>query len=121
MFAPIMGMRVEMAREIASAFAGGMAMGAECGAVTGARMIIGIKYGKTRDRDVRAEEKTFAKLAEFMAEFQSRHDHILCSPPQETDMSTSEGINDAKRRGHFTHRCPRFVAFSVEILESLLE
>ena len=40
-YAEEMGMSVENARKVASAFAGGMGMGTECGAVTGAFMVIG--------------------------------------------------------------------------------
>ncbi|KAF5433925.1 putative redox-active protein [Candidatus Methanophagaceae archaeon] len=33
-------------------------MGETCGAVTGAFMVLGVKYGKTRIEDERAKEKT---------------------------------------------------------------
>lgn len=120
-FAPTMEMSVLTARRISAAFAGGMAIGAECGAVTGAFMVIGMKYGKTKDRDMQADERTFAKLAEFIDQFQARHGQILCSALLETDMATSKGIEEAKRKGHFTRRCPLFVASAVEILEKLLD
>lgn len=120
-FAPAIGISVEMARKISAPFAGGMAIGAECGAVTGALMVIGMRYGKTTDRDMKADEQTFAKSTEFFTEFQARHGHMVCSRPLETDTGTAEGLEKAKLQGHFTHRCPHFVASSVKILEDILD
>jgi hypothetical protein len=45
-YSPTMGLPVEQARRVAAAFAGGMGMGSECGAVTGAFLVIGMKHGK---------------------------------------------------------------------------
>ena len=50
-YAPSMGMPEDIAKRVAAAFAGGMGMGSECGAVTGAFLVIGMKYGKTKDKD----------------------------------------------------------------------
>ena len=42
----------EMALKVSGAFGGGMGhLGETCGAVTGAFMLIGLKYGKTRVED----------------------------------------------------------------------
>ena len=62
-YGPSLGLPVEQARKVAAAFAGGMGMGSECGAVTGAFMVIGMKYGKTADTDSRADNETFKRLA----------------------------------------------------------
>jgi len=67
-----------MARCVAAAFAGGMGMGSECGAVTGAFMVIGLKYGKTVDKDSGADQETFERVAEFIKEFKAKHNHIGC-------------------------------------------
>jgi len=58
-YAPSLGMTIEQARRVAAAFAGGMGMGSECGAITGALMVIGLKYGKTLDSDSQANVVTF--------------------------------------------------------------
>lgn len=120
-FASSFGMEIKEARRIAAAFAGGMGMGAECGAVTGALMVIGMRYGKTRNKDPKADEETFAKSAEFIKEFRARHNQLRCSALLGTNMSTPEGISKAERMGYFVSRCPHFVSSSVEILEKLLD
>jgi len=46
------GMNREMALKVSGAFGGGMGhLGETCGAVTGAFMLVGLKYGKTRVED----------------------------------------------------------------------
>jgi C_GCAxxG_C_C family probable redox protein len=119
-YAPAMGMPVETARRVAAAFAGGMGMGSECGAVTGAFMVIGIKYGKTRDEDSRADKQTFKKLAEFVQEFKAKYKHIGCSELLETDMGTPEGVKEAADKGLFKARCPAYVKTAAELLENII-
>ncbi len=119
-YAPSMGMSQETARRVAAAFAGGMGMGTECGAVTGAFMVIGLKYGKTEENDPRADEKTFAKVKEFAEEFTARHEHIDCSALLRVDMSTPEGVKEAVGKGLFTSACPKFVHSAGVILDKIL-
>lgn len=119
-YAPAMGMTVQEARRVAAAFAGGMKIGAECGAVTGALMVIGLKYGKTVESDPAADRETGAKVAELLREFQARHRHLGCSALLGTDMGTAAGIKQAAGKGYFTSRCPEYVRSAAEILERIL-
>lgn len=120
-FASSLGIEVKTARRIAAAFAGGMGRGSECGAVTGALMVIGMRYGKTKSKDPKADEKTFAKTSEFIREFRARHIQVRCSALLGTNMGTPEGISKAEQMGYFISRCPNYVSSSVEILEKLLD
>ncbi len=119
-YAPSMGMTVQQARKVAAAFAGGMGMGSECGAVTGALMVIGMKYGKTVDSDSHADGETFKHVAELVTEFKARHKHIGCSELLESDMGTPEGVKKAADKGYFTSRCPGYVKTAAEILDKIL-
>jgi len=120
-FASSFGMEAVTARKIAAAFAGGMGRGSECGAVTGALMVIGMRYGKNKAKDAKADEKTFAKGAEFIKEFKARHLQVKCSALLGINMGTPEGVKKAEQMGYFTSRCPNYVSSSVEILEKLLD
>jgi len=119
-YAPEFGLSVENARKVSAAFAGGMGMGSECGAVTGAFMVIGMKYGKTRDDDSRADSETFKRMADFVKEFKAMYGHSECSALLETDMSTPEGVKEAAGKGYFTSRCPVFVKTASLILEKVM-
>ena len=76
-------------------------MGSDCGAVTGAIMVIGMKHGKTRDDDSRADNETFKRIAKFVQEFKAKHEHTDCSVFLGTDMGTQEGVSDAAGKGNF--------------------
>lgn len=119
-YAPSMGMPVPLARRVAAAFAGGMGVGAQCGAVTGAFMVIGMKYGKTENQDSEADRETLARLGEFVREFKSKHGHLGCSSLLGVDMATPEGVKEAERRGLFATECPKFVRTAAEILDRIL-
>jgi len=119
-YGPAMGLSVTQARKVAAAFAGGMGMGSECGAITGAYMVIGMKYGKTTESDSRADNETFKRLAAFNKEFKARHNYITCSELLNTDMSTPEGVKSAASKGYFTSICPGLVKSAGEILDKLL-
>jgi C_GCAxxG_C_C family probable redox protein len=119
-YAPSMGLPKETARRLAAAFAGGMGMGSECGAVTGALMVIGLKYGKMGDRDPAADRRTSAKTSEFLKEFKARHHYTGCSRLLDVNMGTPEGLEEARRRQLFRTTCPEFVRSASEILDKIL-
>jgi C_GCAxxG_C_C family probable redox protein len=119
-YAPMVGLSTDNARRVSAAFAGGMGMGEECGAVTGAFMVIGLKYGKTVDRNSRADKKTFAAVARFMEEFKKRHQKTGCSELLGTDMGTPEGVKEAADKGLFTSACPGYVRSAAEILDDIM-
>lgn len=119
-YAEDMGMSVENARRVASAFAGGMGMGAECGAITGAMMVIGMKHGKILDEDSAADKETFSRVAKLVEEFKKEHGDIQCSKLLGADMGTPEGVKKAADQGLFTSRCPQFVETTAKVLEKIL-
>jgi C_GCAxxG_C_C family probable redox protein len=119
-YAGEMGMSIENARKVSAAFAGGMGMGSECGALTGAFMVIGMKHGKTVDRDSPADKETFSRVAMLVEEFKKQHGEILCSKLLGTDMGTPEGVQKAAGLGLFTTLCPEFVETASMILDRIL-
>jgi C_GCAxxG_C_C family probable redox protein len=122
-YGPEFGLEREMALRVAGAFGAGMGrMGHTCGAVTGAYMVIGLKYGKVHEDDDEAQtkEKAYALVREFAARFAARHGTITCNELLECDVSTPEGHHQAAEKGLFKTRCPQFVQDAAEILESII-
>ena len=100
--------------KIASAFGGGMArMGNVCGAVTGALMALGLKYGGPDSMKVDAYAK------QLMDEFTTLHGSVICRDLIEHDLVTVEDVEKAFKTGAFDN-CPKFVEDAVGILEKLL-
>ena len=116
------GLNREIALKVAGAFGGGMGhMGETCGAVTGAFMVIGLKYGRTIVGDKQSQDKTVSLANEFVNRFKSRNVSIVCKELLGCDLSTPEGMNMAKEKNLFATICPKFVQDAAEIIEQILE
>ena len=63
-FAKELGMEPDMLRKMAACFGGGMQCGETCGAVTGALMVIGLKYGHSQENDQKTKEEMTQKVAQ---------------------------------------------------------
>lgn len=120
-FAPDYGLSEAMASRIAQAFGGGLARQGEiCGAVTGAMMVIGLKYGKIRPEDNEAREKTYSLTQEFFSCFQKRYGTLICRQLLGIDLSQPGGYEQASALGLFDSICQKIIASAIQILEELL-
>ncbi len=116
------GLGVEQALRLAGAFGAGMArQGETCGAVTGALMVIGLLYGKTRPEDDAARQKTYGLAQQFMDEFRARSGSTLCRQLLGYDLCSAEDYQKAREANVFQTACPGFVRSSAEILQNLLK
>ncbi len=110
----------ETAAKIASGFGGGMGRMADtCGAVTGAFMVLGLKYGQNSP-DREAKEAIYAQVKDFAGRFQARNGSLVCRDLLDCDISTAEGLQQAREAEMFSRTCPKFVRDACEILEEML-
>jgi C_GCAxxG_C_C family probable redox protein len=117
-----MGTDSAAALKISTAFGGGIVgMGQTCGAVTGALMAIGLRFGMTRGDDKAAKEKTRDIGKELIHHFESAFGSTTCKELLGCDLSTPEGIEEARSSGIFTTKCTSFVGKTVQLLEELIE
>jgi C_GCAxxG_C_C family probable redox protein len=117
-----LGLEKETALKIACPFGSGMGrMGETCGAVTGAYMLIGLKYGKYLPEDNEAKEKSFQLLKEFTDKFNEIHGSIICRDLLKYDMRTEEGLTYIKEHGLWDSLCPIFIRDAAQIIEEMLE
>lgn len=108
-YAKDLGMDYEMALKVSQAFGGGMGgMRGECGAVTGAYMVISLLYGRTQADDGAARLKTFRLVKEFSIRFKDRHETTVCGK-----------LLENKSGSHYD-MCSDFVKDACEILEELV-
>ena len=115
------GLNRETALKVAGAFGGGMAQTAEtCGSVTGALMVIGLKYGMTRVEDKQSKFNTYGLAKDFMDKFKSLNGSIVCRELLGYDISTPDGLQAAREKGLFTTLCPKFVKDAAGIVEDIL-
>jgi C_GCAxxG_C_C family probable redox protein len=108
------------ALKVAAAFGGGMGrLGEVCGAVSGAFMLLGLKYGKYQVGDEQAREKTDALVQRFAAEFQAVHGSLRCADLLGGTLQTPE----ARQRiaGKMKTVCPVVIRDAVKIIETIFK
>jgi C_GCAxxG_C_C family probable redox protein len=114
------GIDEKAALKIASGFGGGMGRMADtCGAVTGAMMALGLRFGGTSP-DREAKERAYARIREFADRFKARNGSLVCRDLLGCDISTPEGLQQARETGLFSTACPKFVRDACEVLEVML-
>ena len=101
--------------KISSAFHGGVVRtGNICGALNGALMSLGLKYGGS-PREAKVDEVSL-KLFE---EFKALNGTIICRELIDHDLLTQEDVKKAFDTGAFKN-CPKYVEDVAKILETLL-
>ena len=114
------GLDPEMALKIASGFAGGMCQGDICGAVTGAYMVLGLKFSKEPYEKSEGRQKVYEAVKDFNMYFEGVHGAILCKDLLGCDIGTEEGLAIAKEKQLFKMFCPRIVDTVTSVLETML-
>ena len=116
-----LGLDPDTARKIACGFGAGISQtGNICGAVSGAIMVIGLKFGKAEAGDEAATAKTRALTRQFIRSFEEKHGSINCTTLLGYDLIDPEAYEAAKKSGIFTGKCPVLVRDAAAILENLL-
>ncbi|MHC4190407.1 MAG: C-GCAxxG-C-C family protein [Planctomycetota bacterium] len=114
-------LRRKTALKLACGFGGGMRMAETCGAVTGAFMVIGLKYGPADAEDKNAKEKTYELVREFAEKFNSRNGSVICKELLGCDISTREGAKIAKENNLCSSLCPKMIRDAAEIIEEMTD
>lgn len=119
-YGPDLRLSTDLAVHLGTGFGGGMARQGECcGAVTGAIMVIGLKFGMANETDDVARGKTYEFVSELMNKFKAQKGSVKCRDLLDCDISTPEGRAVAQEKDLFKTLCPDLVRTSAEILESL--
>ena len=121
-YAEQFGLTEEQALKVAGGFGGGMGRMAEtCGAVTGAIMVIGLKFASTTPGDMQGKENAYAVVREFVHRFKGRNVTVLCRELLDCDISTPEGMKRAQQEKLIKKCCPKLIQDAAEILDQLIE
>jgi len=113
-----LGMEKEEALKTACGFGSGMAgLQQTCGAVTGAFMVIGLKYGKAQKEEDVKKQQTYTLVKQFAAEFTKLHGSLNCSELLGCNLGTPEGMAFAKEKNLFATKCRQCIKDAAAILE----
>ncbi len=120
-FASDYGADPNMLLRIATPFGGGMGRQQKiCGAVTGALMVLGLRYGKGLDDPDEKKQHTYEMTVKFMDEFTAMNGSVVC-----LDLLQGLNMNDPDDRKKidelklFTTSCEKYVRDAVTILGKL--
>lgn len=119
-FAEEFGMDRDLARKISLPLAGGSAVGGECGAVSGAYLVLGLKYGFEHPGDPEGVAKMIGKVKNFVAQFKALHKEIDCPRLIGLDIFSEAGRKAFAQNNVKADTCARFVGDTVNILEEIL-
>jgi C_GCAxxG_C_C family probable redox protein len=115
------GLEPDLALRLGAPLGGGMGcMGETCGAVTGAFLVIGLRRFKAEAKDVAFRRESDELVRRFTAAFKQRHKTISCRELLGFDISTPQGIEQARAAGVFKSLCPPLVRSAAEIVEDML-
>lgn len=115
-FSPIYQMDEKEALRLACGFGGGARAGELCGAVSGAVLVIGLKYGQDVSEDTASKLRCYEAVTAFHAAFRSKAGNLVCKELLGADISTEEGMAYAQRENLFPTTCLLLVKTATEIL-----
>jgi len=112
---PNLGLDEVTALRLGTAFGGGMGrMGGVCGAVTGAFLVLGLRYGDPEEAEA-SKERVYGLVRTFVEEFRELNGSITCRELLGCEIGTPEGMAEAKEKGLFDTICVKFVRNAVDI------
>ena len=119
-FAGQMNIDVETVLKISSGFGAGMGRTQKtCGALTGAYMVLGLKYGKGfPDND--SSEKVTGLIQDFTEKFKEEHEVTDCRDLLKVDLTTEEGQSSFDRKNLHNEVCSKCLKTSVSLLEEII-
>lgn len=121
-FAPSLGLDRKTALKLSTGFGGGIAgKGEICGAVSGAYLTLGLRFGRSEKEDLESKQKTLDVIAEFDALFLERNGSLYCSKLLGGDMSKSEEKQKLIENKSFENICPQFIKDAAEILNQIID
>lgn len=115
-----LGYEKEEAARMAAAFGGGMFRGDTCGAVTGAMIAIGLKYGHYKLGDAQGKSRLMAKVAEFQKKFTERRRSTICRELVGFDFAKEGELEKALASGQLLDFCPNAVLDALNILDEIM-
>ena len=122
-FGPEYGLSEGNCLKIATAFGGGMGRQQHiCGAITGALMVLGLRYGKGLNDPEEKKRYTYQLTKEFFDEFKSLNGSENCLELLDgLYMNDPDDNKKIVERNYYVIRCEKYVSDAVNILSKIME
>lgn len=119
-FAPDFSLDEQLALKLGTSFGGGARNGDICGAVSGALLVLGLKYGHYVSSDNEQKARAYEIAVEYTRRFREANGSIVCRDLLGYDLTKPDEMACIKEKGLFDTVCPKMIKGAVEILESVL-
>jgi C_GCAxxG_C_C family probable redox protein len=121
-FAAQFGLSDDLIFKIGSAFGGGMGRrGHVCGAVSGALMVIGLRYSNFDPADRAAKKFVNEQAQKFMDRFNAAHGSIYCRDLIGRDFALLGEYELAHKEKRFDRFCDDYVSKAIALLSDQLK
>ncbi|MDR3194927.1 MAG: C-GCAxxG-C-C family protein [Tannerella sp.] len=114
------GIDVETARKVSACFGGGMWCAGCCGALTGAMMAVGLKYGHDTPGAADKKDRTLTVMGQLRKKFVEKYRSTECRDILGHDLSIPEEMQQILDKGLIGSICPGVICDTVEILDGYL-
>lgn len=115
------GLERKLALKMACSFGAGMGyLGEACGAVTGAFMVLGLKYGQNTEEDKHSRPVNYLLVKDFATRFRKLNGSISCKELIEYDISDENQLITARQTDVFKTKCAGYVKNAVQLLEEII-
>ncbi|MBQ8930971.1 MAG: C_GCAxxG_C_C family protein [Ruminiclostridium sp.] len=119
-FADDFGIEKELALKLGTQFGGGARNGEMCGAVSGALLVLGLKYGHYEQGNTEQKSKAYSIASEYTRRFKEKNGSIVCRELLGYDLTKPEDSERIKEKNLFGTVCPAMIKSAVEVLEGIL-
>ncbi len=119
-FAPDFGLDEKLALMLGTQFGGGARNGEMCGAVSGALMVLGLKYGHYESDNSEQKSRAYAIAVEYTKRFKELNSSIVCRDLLGYDLTKPDEAACIKEKNLFGDVCPKMIKSAVEVLEGIL-
>lgn len=104
--------------KIGAAFGAGMGEGETCGAISGALMVIGLRYGRSHSsEEIREKVKEVSQI--FKDEFAAHMGSLKCKDLLGMNLKHDPDYEKARELGLFESRCPLFIRYAITLIDKL--
>jgi len=118
--AKVQGVESPLIPRIATGFGAGIGRSGEtCGAVTGAVLGLGIKYGRDKVGPIQ-DWRPYWYATEFLERFKQEHGELTCPGLLELDIAKSADYEEYSRRNLWVNKCTKYILEATSIAWDIL-
>ena len=121
-FGPELGLDKNSCLKLAASFGGGIArQQATCGAVIGALMALGLKYGRGEEDPPEVKDHCYEVAQKFLKRFETEKNSLQCRDLLDCDMNTDEGKEHIEKNNLYENICVNLVEDAIDYVNEILE